>query len=326
MKLFNKLNINLNKINTEIINIFKDDTDLDDCPMIRDNLIDMVNTGGKRLRPLFVIEGGKFGPDFKSGQEKLYRIAALSEILHLASLIHDDIIDNSHIRRGHPSLHKKTNAAKAAFIADYAVNRVSELLLHEPDEQALKRFHKMSAAMCGGEIQQIKYKFNFNQNFYEYLEKSSNKTAAFISECFNAGSAVTGAETAVRKQLYRFGYNIGISFQIIDDILDFTQTDNVLGKPAGKDFMSGNITLPVLYALEDNKIRSDILQVNENTDKKTMKKVICKIQNSRAIDKCYKMSRKFTNNAFDCINKINCSKQLKNELHYIIEFVDNRIY
>lgn len=325
MNLFQELDIDLERVNSEIKRAFLEDEDLKDQDFIKESIVEIINSGGKRLRPLFVVVSARFGPKYKRNEEKVYQVAAVSEIVHLSSLIHDDIIDNSDLRRGIETLHRKKDVLTATFVGNYVVNRVGEVLSEKENEEVHEHFFNTLHGMCLGEISQIRQKFDFELTLDEYLEKTNRKTASLITACFKAGAYGSGADEKNAELLSEFGYYVGMSFQIIDDILDFTQSDEVLGKPAGNDLISGNITLPVIYALEGD-LRDEILSLNKDSEISEFKAVIDKIKKSDAIDRAYAFCFDYTRRANEIIHQLQCSKKHKNDLRKILEYLSERIY
>ena len=208
--------------------------------------------GGKRIRVILSLVCAKLG-SFAECKNEIIRVASIVEIIHTASLIHDDIIDNADTRRGSPTLNKKYDTYSALYIGDY----LFAVVLQEISKFSDPRIHSYLATtlkeLCIGEIIQHKGLYNLNTRRVDYLKKIKRKTAILIAFACVSGAIVSKASDEDVLASYRYGYYLGMSYQIIDDYLDFTGGSEKLGKEVGQDIMNGNITLPVLIAKENNK-------------------------------------------------------------------------
>lgn len=221
--------------------------------MLHDAAAHLLRAGGKRIRPVFVLLAGQFG---NGSLDRLKRVAVALELIHMGSLVHDDVIDEAELRRGRPTVKAKWDNRVAMYTGDYlfakALLTITEL--EHPDIH-----HILSGAMvqiCLGEMEQIRFFFQMDQTVRDYLLRIRRKTALLIAISCQLGALAAGTSRRDAALLYRYGYNIGMAFQIRDDILDITGTEKQLGKPPGSDIRQGNITLPFLYALENEAIAS----------------------------------------------------------------------
>jgi heptaprenyl diphosphate synthase len=218
-------------------------------PYIASYLEGMVSAGGKMLRPALVLIGSFLGNTKHQGL--VYERAALLEMIHIASLIHDDIIDSASTRRGRPTLYRELGARRAVIAGDYVISRA--LALVSSDREGTEPAAAVSNAfcrLCDGEIVQDSEEWNFSISRAHYLRRIAGKTAALFALSPFIGAHQAGADTPIQYKLHQIGYNIGMAFQIKDDILDMTGSQTTLGKPAGRDLRSGVCTLPVIYALQ----------------------------------------------------------------------------
>ncbi|AJS61050.1 polyprenyl synthetase family protein [Paenibacillus sp. IHBB 10380] len=294
MNLHVALNINLKHINRDIENIVKQDKDVPSSSMLSESILALIRSGGKRIRPIMVIVGSRFGTT-PSGKLQM-KLAAAAEFIHAASLIHDDIIDHSDMRRGQPALHTKTGVAEAVHIGSYMSARVIELLsMHSTDRE---RFvHDLSAIstaqLCLGEYEQLDHKYDYDLTSEQYLEKSRNKTAQLMATCLRVGALSTGTSVEVADLLYQFGEHVGMSFQIQDDLLDFTQTPEMLGKPAGNDLIHGQVTLPVLYALQMPELSPHIRAIHAGSNPEEIENALQLIRSSGALEMTEQLSQQY---------------------------------
>ncbi|MFC7680536.1 polyprenyl synthetase family protein [Paenibacillus sp. GCM10028914] len=305
MKLHEALNMDINRVNREIENIVKFDPDLPRSSIVAKSVLELVRSGGKRLRPVMVLVGARFGS--KSLGRKQWQLAAAAEFIHAASLIHDDVIDRSDLRRGQPAMHLKTGVSSAVHIGNYMSLRIVELLSQYSSEQE-RYVHDLSSLastqLCIGEYQQMTHAFNYDQTLEEYLEKSRNKTAQLMATCLRTGALSSGCDTHTADLLYEFGECLGLHFQIQDDLKDFTQDAATLGKPAGSDLRHGQVTLPVMYALQEPSLSPMIRSIGPDSSETDIEQVLEAIRQCGALKKTEEFSRTFLDRAQAIIQQL----------------------
>lgn len=213
-------------------------------PIITEGLRGLFEGKGKLLRPGLLLMAAGFG---KTG-ERHYKLGAAVEMLHMATLIHDDVIDDSPVRRGLPAVHSRFGKRDAVLIGDYLLSRSFLLTAEYTSPENALNLSRLIAVICMMEIEQNNDRFRSNLSKRSYLRKIAGKSALLFSLACYAGAyeAKAGRETCER--LRRVGYNIGIAFQIRDDMLDYAGEEGEVGKPLGNDITAGLITLPVLCA------------------------------------------------------------------------------
>jgi heptaprenyl diphosphate synthase len=214
-------------------------------PIIFEGLRTLCNEKGKLLRPGLFLMAAQFG----KLQEKHYKLAAALEMLHLATLIHDDVIDDSPLRRGLPTVHTRFGKRDAVLIGDYLLSRCFLLTAEYTSPQNAVNLARLISTICSMEIEQNNDRFMSNLSLRRYLRKIIGKSALLFSLACYAGASEAKAPRELCRRLRRIGYNIGIAFQIIDDVLDYTGDPALVRKPLGNDIAAGLITLPVLCAL-----------------------------------------------------------------------------
>jgi octaprenyl-diphosphate synthase len=220
--------------------------------------------GGKRFRPLLAVLAarlcGQGGPD-------MYRLAIAFEYLHMATLFHDDVIDNADTRRGRPAVNRAYGMVPAILAGDFLHSRSMAIVSEYGGAEALKIFCQATAGMVDGEFQQLRYSTNFNLSEKDYFHIVSGKTALFIAATMEIGSLYGGGNDQERQALRVYGNNLGCSFQIIDDLLDYLGDQNATGKPVGNDLAEGKMTLPLILAMNkaEPKDRVEIIKIIENT-------------------------------------------------------------
>ncbi|UQZ34638.1 heptaprenyl diphosphate synthase [Paenibacillus sp. PK3_47] len=305
MKLHEALHIDLNEINREIESLVTRDKDVPKKSALAQSILELVGSGGKRLRPLMVIVGSRFGP--KPAGRRALQLSAAAEFIHAASLIHDDIIDNAELRRGGPALHIKTGVRSAVHVGNYMSARVIELLSKYTGDRN-RYVHDLSsvatAQLCLGEYQQMEHAYDYDLTMEQYLEKSRNKTAMLMATCLRVGALSSESTEETADLLYRFGEALGMSFQIQDDLLDFTQSADVLGKPAGSDLRHGQVTLPVLFALQDPALSPAIRKIGSASSTEEVEYVLGLISGSDALARTEQVSQDYLDQASAIVQQL----------------------
>ncbi|QFT89405.1 Heptaprenyl diphosphate synthase component 2 [Bacillus sp. THAF10] len=288
--MYSFLNNDLQVIEDELVSTIQSERAL-----LQEASMHLLQAGGKRIRPVFVLLAAKLG-DYNI--QKVKDVAVALELIHMASLVHDDVIDDAEIRRGKPTIKSKWDNRIAMYTGDYIFARSLELMTNVESIEAHRILSNTIVELCKGEIEQIRDKYNYDQDLRTYLRRIKRKTAILIAVSCQLGAIAANVPEDVHKRLYWFGYYVGMSFQITDDILDFTSTEKELGKPAGSDLLQGNVTLPALYAMENKKLNQKIRQVNESTSPEEIKEIIKDIKESDGISRSFALSDRYLQKAF----------------------------
>lgn len=282
----------------------------------------LLQAGGKRIRPVFVLLAAKFG-DYNI--QVIKQVAVALELIHMASLVHDDVIDDSELRRGQPTIKAKWDNKIAMYAGDYIFARSLEYITKIENPTAHKILSSTIVEVCIGEIEQIKDKYRFDQHYRDYLRRIKRKTALLIAVSCQLGAIAAGASANIHKKLFEFGYYVGLSYQITDDILDFTSTEKELGKPAGDDLLQGNVTLPALFAIKTPAVKSVIEQVHEKTTKEEMAHIINLIKETGAIEKSHQISQRYLQKALLALQTLPDRRE-KKSLIDIANYIGKRKY
>jgi len=280
---------------------------------IEEPLTDLILSGGKMLRPAFLLLSSKFG---NHNDKKHKNLAAVIEMLHMATLIHDDIIDESKLRRGNVTIQSKYGKDQAVYMGDYLFSKCFLMLSEDYSMENIKKISQSIVRICIGEIRQHHFRFNRNVSLKRYLKIISGKTAALFAMSFTIGAKEADCDEKLSKKLGKIGYNIGMAFQIIDDILDYTANENTMGKSIKNDLKQGFFTLPLIYAiLEGNNNLEDIIK-KDNIDNEDVIEIINIVKNSDAIERSKRLAIKYTNRAFKNIESLpqNESKKIIYEI------------
>lgn len=216
----------------------------------------LLSAGGKRLRPALVILSAyatspeQFSERYRNGHggsTRLATIAGCMEMIHMATLIHDDVIDQTFIRRGKPTANALYGNLATVLSGDYILARALRYLALDGDLRIIRRVAQVTMAMIEGEVQEVFMRRQLNLSEQDYLEIIQRKTAEFIAGCCCVGGYLVDADDATLDALEQFGRYLGIAFQIVDDLLDYVGDSETTGKPTGVDFREGCVTLPLIH-------------------------------------------------------------------------------
>ena len=276
--------------------------------------------GGKRVRVLLLLMCAKLG-NFELNKKDIIRMASIVEIIHTASLIHDDIIDNAETRRGSVTMNKQYGDEFALRVGDYLFAVVLREVARFDDERIHYYLADTLKELCIGELIQEDGLYNINTRRLDYLKKIKRKTAILIAFACVAGSIVAKASDEDIRSTFSFGYYLGMSYQIVDDYLDFAGGIEYLGKEVGQDLMNGNITLPALLAKEKNsELFSDFTRDTTDEDKE---EIINFIKNDEEIlMNTLDISRRYLEKAQISIENLN--PNVKSELTFIMNKLARR--
>lgn len=274
--------------------------------------------GGKGVRPLLTLVCSKLGKF--SNKEDVINIAVIVEIIHTTTLIHDDIIDKATERRGNITLNNLYDNKTALFIGDFLFSRVLKEVSKIQDERIHYYLSKTLKNLCLGEIIQHNDLFNIKTRRIDYLKKIRNKTAILIAFACVSGAIISKANSKDIEASYKFGYYLGMSYQIIDDYLDFVGNEKHLGKDVGQDLINGNITLPVILKIKKNYAEFENLEQKNLLEKKQL---IEKIKDDKEVLAEVKLiSNKYLKKAQESIKNID--EKVKDDLLLITNKLYNR--
>ncbi len=237
-------------------------------------LQDLASSGGKRIRPGLCIIGAGFG---SKPIESIYPLAAVLEMLHLATLVHDDIIDDATHRRGALTTQQKYGKDYAVYTGDYIFTKCFEILAENYELHHMKELSKAVSRVCVGEIEQFDGRFKSHTSVKKYLKIVGAKTSALLATSLAVGAYEAGCDERFCKKLGKIGLHVGNAFQIIDDILDYTGDEARVGKTLGNDLKQGYYTLPLIYALRKNDSVLNRLLAADVYDDETIKRIIVRV-------------------------------------------------
>lgn len=275
-----------------------------ELPLMREVCEYALDAGGKRLRPGLVMLCGRL---LGAANEDLLPAAAAVEMVHTATLLHDDIMDASPMRRGRLTVARRWDPVVAVYAGDYILSRAFALLSEYEREDILNVFSEVTTRLCAGEVLQATKRHDLNVTVDDYLEIISCKTAYFLSCCCRVAGLIAHADEPVLDALSTYGREIGLVFQITDDLLDYVGDTEETGKDVGTDFREGKYTLPVIMALRsDNETSArlrDLLLGGDESDE-TFCRVRGTVIESGAVDRAHAFARECTNRAVEALETL----------------------
>ncbi len=320
-RLFNGFSKYINSIDKEL-----EEGLASDIPMIREIGKYSLLSEGKRLRPLlFVLSGLLCGYQ----KDDIYYISTMFEYIHCASLLHDDVIDNANTRRNKPSASVLWGNSAAVLTGDFLSSRASRISISTGNIDIIRILGDTVALMTEGQFLELVNSDNWNTTRDEYMEIITRKTAELISICCASGAVISGAEKEFVDNLRHFGINLGISFQMVDDLLDYVSSEEKFGKPVGKDLREGKITLPLIYTLK-NMDRNEAQRLKDrfesgSVEDKDFDDLILRVRESGNIEKIRAEAQEYVSKASEFLNDFPGSVY-KNELLELNEYIAKRSY
>ena len=283
-----------------------------------------LRTGGKRLRALLTLESAKLCGYRKGGRD--INLAACVELIHAATLMHDDVIDNAEIRRGKKTLNTIWGNQSSILVGDYLLSKCFEMMVEDGNLEVLRLLSSTSSEIAQGEILQLQHKGEIDMLEETYLKIISSKTASLFAAATKVGAILADRNLKYKEALEFYGKNLGLTFQIADDTLDYNSELISFGKKIGNDFFEGKITLPIilLYQKVSNldKIKLKSFFDKEERGNNELDYVLHLIKKNNIIDDCYKKANHFINLAFNSLSVFEESKEkeiLKNLTSFSIE-------
>ncbi len=284
----------------------------------------LFSAGGKRLRPgIVLLLSRALSPDGELSS-KHKRLAEITEMIHTASLVHDDVVDEAATRRGVKTVHSRFNYRVAVLAGDFLFAQASWHLANLDNLDVVKLLSRVIMDLADGEVKQGLYRYDAGQSFSNYLEKSYCKTASLIANSSQAAGVLSNQSQENLKALHHFGRQLGLAFQVVDDILDFTGSEQQLGKPAASDLASGYLTAPALFALEENPTFAGLIE-REFSEKDDLEKALNLVRNSNAINRSRDLAEKFAKEASEAIKWLPDSSSSR-ALFELPDFVLSRLY
>ena len=273
-----------------------------------------LRTGGKRLRALLTLGSSKLC-GYSLGSRDV-NLAACVELIHAATLMHDDVIDNGEVRRGKKTLNNIWGNKSSILVGDYLLSRCFEMMVEDGSLEVLKLLSSTSAEISQGEVLQLQHEGEVDMLEETYLKIISAKTASLFAAATKVGSILANKENKIKDALEFYGKNLGLTFQIADDTLDYNSELKVFGKKIGNDFFEGKVTLPIILLYQkidqDNKKYLKSLFNKEKRNNEELDYILNLIKKNNIINECYKKAEHFINLSYNSLSVFEDSQEKKN--------------
>ena len=284
----------------------------------------IVDAGGKRLRPLLVLLAAK---TCKIDNQQHIALASVIEFIHTATLLHDDVVDMSSLRRGRPTVNEQWNNPSSVLVGDFIYSRAFQILVTLGDMKIMKIIADTTNRIAEGEVLQLISKSNPNPTEQNYMQVIQNKTAILFQAAGQCGAILSNASDEEELALTRFGMHMGTAFQLIDDVLDYAGDSESLGKNIGDDLAEGKPTLPLIYALEHGSAeQAELIRqalADEQLQDEKLNKVIKIVQECGALDYARKIAKSESDQALACLDVLPPS-EYRDALTAMVNFSNTR--
>jgi len=286
-----------------------------------------LKSGGKRIRPLLTLGSAKLC-GYTQGDRDI-NLAACVELIHNATLLHDDVIDNSDLRRGIKTSNVIWGNQSSILVGDYLLSRCFEMMVEDGSQEVLKLLSSTSSKIAQGEVSQLEYKGEIDILEETYIKIINLKTAALFAAATRVGACIANKNRKEKDALESYGRNLGLAFQIADDALDYCSTNKIFGKEIGKDFYEGKVTLPAIFLHQKANLSERILLEKifkkKNRSEKEFIQMISLIKKYDSISDCFKRAEYFVNISYNALSIFNPSKE-KSILQNLTSFSLERSY
>ena len=286
-----------------------------------------LKSGGKRIRPLLTLGSAKLC-GYVNGNRDV-NLAACVELIHSATLLHDDVIDASNLRRGNKTSNSIWGNQSSILVGDYLFSRCFEMMVEDGSQEILKLLSYTSSKIAQGEVQQLEYKGEIYILEETYFDIINSKTAALFAAATRVGACLANKNKKEKDALESYGRNLGLAFQIADDALDYYSTQTIFGKEIGKDFFEGKVTLPIIFLCQkanlEEKIFLEKIFKKANRSKLEFIETQKLIKKYNSIDSCFKRAEHFVDISYNALNIFSPSKE-KNILQNLTSFSLERTF
>jgi len=286
-----------------------------------------IKSGGKRIRPLLTLASSKLC-GYKDGNRDI-NLAACVELIHNATLLHDDVIDNSDLRRGVKTAKSVWGNQSSILVGDYLFSRCFEMMVEDGSQEILKLLSSTSARIAQGEVLQLEHKGEVDLLEETYINIINMKTAALFAAATRVGACLGSKSKKEKDALESYGKNLGLAFQIADDALDYFSTKNIFGKEIGKDFYEGKTTLPIIIIFQraNNEERTFLKEIfkKKNRNEDDFSETLALINKYKAIHATFKRAEHFVNVSYDSLGIFPYSEE-KEILQSLTAFSLNRSF
>ena len=285
----------------------------------------LFEAGGKRIRPALVLLVSRATMLDQDITPRHRRLAEITEMIHTASLVHDDVVDEADLRRKEPTVNSLFGNKIAVLAGDFLFAQSSWYLANLDHLEVVKLLSEVIRDFAEGEILQALNRFDTSLSIETYLKKNYYKTASLLANSVKAAALLSGVSTEIAESLYEYGCNLGLAYQIVDDILDFTGSTKVLGKPAGSDLASGNLTAPVLYTLAE-KPYLEVLIEREFSQEGDLEEALTIIREGQGLEQARKLAAHHAHLAVESLACLKPSAACQSLKELTDNYVLNRLY
>jgi geranylgeranyl pyrophosphate synthase len=279
----------------------------------------ILSGGGKLLRPALALLSGRFG---RYNLDVLVPLAASVELLHTATLVHDDVIDQASTRRGRPTVNSAFHNSTTVMLGDYLFAHAADQVVKTDNLRVVRLFSDTLMIMAKGEIRQDLTAYDSRQTIRDYLQRIGGKTASLFATACEGGAIVSSQPDEWTEAFRDYGYNFGMAFQVVDDILDFTGDSEAMGKPVGSDLMQGTLTLPSLLLMDQSSKSNPVQKYFARPSRERLSEAVQAVLDSGAIQESYEMARDFSrraNEALDVLPDLEDRETLRDLTTFILE-------
>ena len=286
-----------------------------------------LNSGGKRIRALLTMGSAKLG-GYLDGKRDI-NLAACVELIHSATLLHDDVIDESEVRRGNKTTNAIWGNQSSILVGDYLLSRCFEMMVDDGDQEILKLLSSTSSKIAQGEVLQLQHKGEADLLEENYIKIINLKTAALFAAATKVGSCISNMDKKKKDALESYGKNLGLAFQIADDALDYFSKEKIFGKQIGKDFFEGKVTLPIIIVFQKSNMieRNFLTEIfkKDKREKEDFDETLKLIKKYKALETTFKRAEYFVNVSYDALGMFENSDE-KNILQNLTGFSLNRSF
>lgn len=320
-KIYSPINNSLENIEAKISDLSKNNNYDHGAPFLSQLLEHSLNSSGKKLRPTISLLSAGFGShDFKNVE----KMATGIELLHIATLVHDDTVDDSNFRRGKATISNLWGDNAAVLIGDYIFAAAATFVCETNSINVIKRFSETIMELSKGELDQMSSTYTLDQTKEKYFRRIYNKTASLFTTSSESGAILSNANQRIINALKKFGYNLGMAFQIIDDVLDFIGNPEKIGKPISADLSKGILTLPSIISIEKNSKDNPIIQFfGDPSNNVLLSKAIENASEKSNISEALDIAEQFCTKALNEI-KFLPKNSHKTALIHLVEYVLTR--
>ncbi|AQY49881.1 polyprenyl synthetase [Listeria weihenstephanensis FSL R9-0317] len=271
---------------------------------VEKNVKDLIHAGGKLLRPAYALLAAQIGPD--RDRDRAIAVAGALEVLHMATLIHDDVVDDAPTRRGVPTIHSKYGRNYAVYTGDYLFCICFKILSsHANSVENIEFNSKNIEKILMGELDQMRMRYDINVTVRQYLSRISGKTAQLFALSTFSGASQSKATRFQVRNAWNIGHYLGMAFQIIDDVLDYTSSNDGLGKPVLNDVKQGVYTLPLIYAMQKHQSEfQPLLEKGLEMTDADLEQLLTLIAKYNGVEQAFALADKYTKKALREIKKL----------------------